>query len=352
MTFDRLRELLDEGAEASGVRLHAAARPVVLIVDDDEHIRTALSLLLSERYDVRTAASGQEGIAKCDASIAAVILDVKMSGMDGFETSRGLRTKSERVPIIFHTGYQDAHDPITVLNEYRPFGYVVKGSDPQRLLHTLESAVQYFEKLTENQRLLESLQELNATLERRVFERTRQLEESLAQITRLTVVDFLTDIPNRRHFFSQFEQELKRVDRHQMSLCLVLIDVDEFKQINERHGHPAGDAALRSLAQLLRKSLRDVDTIGRIGGEEFGVLLPATDLAGMQAVAARLLAAARQVSTPELGGRSLTISIGGCVLAGPPVPRSEALYDCADQALRLAKQCGKDRSHLVNFSSV
>lgn len=326
-------------------------RPVVLVIDDDEHIRRAMALLLGDRYEIRTAASGGEGIGCCDAEVAAVILDVKMSGMDGFETSRGLRQKAERVPIIFHTGYQDAHDPLTILNEYRPFGYVVKGTDPQRLLHTLDSAVQYSEKLRENQRLLESLRELNATLEQRVEERTRQLEDSLQQITRLTVVDFLTDIPNRRHFFSQFEQEVKRVDRHQTSLCLLLIDVDDFKPINERFGHPVGDQVLRAVAQALRRGLRDVDTVGRIGGEEFGVLLPATDFPGMTVVATRLVQAIRALAMPELPGHALTISIGGCLLAAPPVPRAESLYDCADQALRVAKQSGKDRFKLVHFSA-
>ncbi len=348
MSFDRLRELLDEGTDSGALR-GLPLRPTILIIDDDEHIRRALAMLLGERYEIRAAASGPEGISVCDGAVSAVLLDVKMSGMDGFETSRGLRQKHERVPIIFHTGYQDAHDPITILNEYRPFGYVVKGADPQRLLATLDSAVAFSEKLRENQRLVSSLQELNATLERRVEERTRQLEESLTQITRLTVIDFLTEIANRRHFFSQLEQERKRVDRHQMGLCLLLIDVDDFKPVNERFGHPAGDVALRAIAQALKHAVRDVDSVGRIGGEEFGVLLPSTDLEGMTTVAGRLLEAVRALQLDEVPGQKLSISIGGCHVAGPPAPRESSLYDCADQALRAAKQSGKDRFHLMQF---
>ncbi len=157
------------------------------------------------------------------------------------------------------------------------------------------------------------------------------------------VTDGLTELPNRRQFEDKLAEELVRVERFGGPLSVILADLDSFKQVNDRHGHLAGDDVLRAFAAVLREAVRDVDTAARYGGEEFAILLPGTDLDGAALVAERIRAdmASRRVET--FPGAVVTVTASFGISAYPEEPTQEKLFAAADDALYAAKAAGKNR---------
>jgi diguanylate cyclase (GGDEF)-like protein/PAS domain S-box-containing protein len=155
--------------------------------------------------------------------------------------------------------------------------------------------------------------------------------------------DYLTGLGNRRAFFEAAEVELERRLRTPRPTSMIMIDADHFKAVNDRHGHSGGDAVLRHLAAALNHTFRDIDVVARVGGEEFAVLLPSTDLAGAAAVANRLrmLVAAALVKV-DGGPVTYTVSAGVATM-DDDANTLEALMKRADQALYAAKARGRNR---------
>ncbi|WP_181870060.1 sensor domain-containing diguanylate cyclase [Halomonas sp. DQ26W] len=130
--------------------------------------------------------------------------------------------------------------------------------------------------------------ELELELERRVMERTNELMAANLQLTYLATHDALTETYNRRHLLELADNEFRRASRYELSLCLMMLDIDNFKTINDEQGHLAGDQALRTVAQATMAMVRDCDLVGRYGGDEFIIVLPETDIDGARAIAQRL----------------------------------------------------------------
>lgn len=165
-----------------------------------------------------------------------------------------------------------------------------------------------------------------------------------AELTILATQDELTRLPNRRHFLEQARREFERSRRYGSSLSLLMVDADHFKNINDTHGHAGGDAALRALAETGRVLLREADVLGRLGGEEFSLLLPETGLNQAVVVAERLRMAVAALRTPMPGGgeAAFTVSVGVASL-GPGVESVDELLKRADRALYAAKDKGRNR---------
>jgi diguanylate cyclase (GGDEF)-like protein len=161
-------------------------------------------------------------------------------------------------------------------------------------------------------------------------------------VERQANTDGLTELPNRRHFEEALEAEISRAERFEGSLALILADLDDFKQVNDRYGHQAGDDVLQTFADILRTTVREIDLPARYGGEEFAVLLPQTDLEGAHQLAERLrrALAARPMATHPGGLVAVTASFG--VAAFPDAPTPAALFAAADEALYRAKRAGKN----------
>jgi diguanylate cyclase (GGDEF)-like protein len=161
-----------------------------------------------------------------------------------------------------------------------------------------------------------------------------------AQIQRQALTDALTGCFNRRAFDLQLERDLNLATRTRQSVALIMLDIDHFKRVNDTHGHDAGDAALRFLAEVLRAELRSVDTAARYGGEEFAIILPQADLDGALLVSERLRARLERTDVPIVG--HITASFG--LAAFPQHASTPAqLVTLADQALYEAKSAGRNR---------
>jgi diguanylate cyclase (GGDEF)-like protein len=156
--------------------------------------------------------------------------------------------------------------------------------------------------------------------------------------------DALTGLYNRREFMRLAEREMLRATRVPCETALIMVDLDYFKKINDRHGHPGGDAVLQAVAQRLGRALRSTDTLARLGGEEFIVLLPNTGSEGALQVAARLREAVRHAPVSfEDVDIPVTASLGVSSLRATDKGSVDAVYATADRALYVAKQLGRDR---------
>ena len=155
----------------------------------------------------------------------------------------------------------------------------------------------------------------------------------------LVTQDVLTNVLNARAFADRLGQELERNRRYPRPLTLIYLDLDNFKVINDTHGHQTGDAVLRLVADAMRTSVRTADVVGRLGGDEFAVLMPETDAQLAEAAAKRLVAGLRTVLK---GTPSVTASIG-VVSCTATDASTDDLLRRADQAMYDAKKAGKDR---------
>jgi diguanylate cyclase (GGDEF)-like protein len=166
-----------------------------------------------------------------------------------------------------------------------------------------------------------------------------QVRTVIDELQTLATRDGLTGALNRVAFEHRLEQELARAARAGTPCSLVMLDIDHFKAINDEHGHARGDEALRGLADEVRAFKRSADAFGRIGGEEFALILPDTDVAGAEALAERLRVRLARRRIP--GGDSITVSIG---VAGAATRASaDEMFGAADRALYAAKTGGRDR---------
>lgn len=201
----------------------------------------------------------------------------------------------------------------------------------------------------ENERIQ---QEANYQLEQRVAQRTQELDAALQQLSVANLAleeknrsDGLTGVKNRRFFDEQLTIEIKRSSRAQLALTLLLIDIDHFKQVNDRYGHLAGDACLRAVATAVCGCLRrPSDELARYGGEEFAALLPHTDYAGGLQMAERIRAAVAAL-TFEYDGHSIPVTVSvGCATTVPTRDYvCDRLIAAADGALYEAKRSGRNR---------
>jgi diguanylate cyclase (GGDEF)-like protein len=154
--------------------------------------------------------------------------------------------------------------------------------------------------------------------------------------------DSLTGLANRRMFDEELALEWRRADRVGDSLALVLLDLDDFKRVNDAHGHQAGDAVLRAVGGILGSGVRQVDLAGRYGGEEFALILPETDLAGAQRLAERLRVALENAATEIPSGERLTTTASFGVAVKGELHAAEDLVAAADEKLYAAKRAGKN----------
>ena len=278
----------------------------VLIVDDYEKIREMLRLHLElASYEVSEAENGALALESIQAKVPdIVILDVMMPVMDGVETCRRIRNSGHHAAlyVIMLTAKGDISDKVSGL-DVGADTYLTKPVAPEELLAHVRVGV-------------------------------RTVEDR-----RLALYDPLTELFNRRAFDTMLEREMAEWSRYGRPLSLVMLDLDHFKKVNDTHGHDAGDAVLKDLAELLRGTCRPSDLPCRWGGEEFVWLMPETNLADAQLAAERLRGAIESFDFQAIG--TMTASFG--VTSAIEDDEAKHLIKRADQALYAAKEAGRNR---------
>ncbi|MCC5824340.1 MAG: diguanylate cyclase [Phycisphaerales bacterium] len=296
--------------------------PLVLVVDDCEFVHRLLhARLRSESIRIESLLHGTEAVEHAIRSVPALILlDLNMPEMDGFEILRRLKDepKTIHIPVIVLSGQDSAEDKVTAFDL---------------------GAVDFISKPFD-------MTELRARI--RVALRMQALLQMLAQRAQ---IDGLTGLCNRASFDARWQQEHERASRSGSSLSLAMFDLDEFKSINDTYGHPAGDAVLVGLAQLINKTVRVSDVACRYGGEEFAIIFPETSPSEANAICERLRVACEQIIWPKHPGRAVTLSIGiagtNCAQGLPGAQWIET----ADRNLYAAKRAGRNRIVMTDLGT-
>ena len=284
----------------------------VLVVDDDPDKRMLLTVALQMAgYEVRTANDGEEGLAAIISyQPDLIITDVMMPRMDGYELARRIRANPQTrfIPIIIQTAARnDAHDARRGA-EVGALGYITDPTDIDLLLARARTLLDFKTYLD--------------TCEEAAF------------------TDHLTGLANRRRFERQLEREVTRTLRYGHPFCLLLLDIDRFKDVNDTYGHEAGDEAIRRLAIILQAGTRGIDTAARIGGEEFAVILTETDFEGGLEVAERLRLAIKTAEVPTVGHMTASFGVAEFPMSAQT---GRELIAIADAAMYEAKRQGRDR---------
>jgi two-component system, cell cycle response regulator len=289
------------------------ALPKVLVIDDCPDVHRLLRLQLKhEELELLAAAGGEEGLAIArDCKPAIILLDLDMPGLDGFELLARLKNDEElmQVPVIVLSGLTNPQDKVAAF-DLGAVDYITKPFNLTELRVRVRCAV-----------------------------RMHLMVQMLAQ---RALIDGLTGLWNRAYFNKRWEEEVAAGVRHGRPLSLAMLDVDNFKSINDEFGHPAGDMVLQGLAKLLLRVIRIEDVACRYGGEEFAIIIPETGPECAHTLCRRIAEAAETTRWPILDNRSVTFSIG---LAGTLLPAditSHAWLAAADQLLYRAKSNGRN----------
>lgn len=328
----------------------------ILAVDDEALVRSVLTALLANEFEVVTADSAEQAKELLSRRTFDIILSDQYlagqygAGESGVELLEWVRERHPAALRILMTGRASLEDAVDAINRGEVHRFLLKPLDGQHLLHTLRAAARTVHLERNNEQLLEELRELNQDLERRVQLRTQQLEEANRQLQyknaileRMALTDPLTSLPNRRAMDRLVTMEVQRRARHPAPLALAIADVDYFKNINTQYLLPGGDHVLVWLAQVLSNSLRTIDTVGRIGGEEFMILAPGADLDGATGLAERVRNGVAVAFTEYNDQRiQLTVSIGMAVVGKDVSTTYEDLKQLAAVALGEAKQGGRN----------
>jgi diguanylate cyclase (GGDEF)-like protein len=260
-----------------------------------------------------------------------VLLDVEMPGMDGYTLAREIRQydASHWVPIIFLSG-RVADEDIERGIDAGGDDYITKPVSPI----VLRAKLNAMHRITD--------------MRKRLLQMSEELQDANRALVKLSSMDGLTNILNRRSFDAALEVEWHRCMRSGKPLALILGDVDYFKSYNDSYGHDGGDKCLRAVAEAMSKAARRTsDMVARYGGEEFVVLMTDTTEQGAMQVAHRVLEAVRDLNIPHCGSqvaKHVTMSLGISVCLPNPSSSPQDLVRSADAALYQSKADGRDRA--------
>ena len=301
----------------------------ILIIDDSRFDRKILSDIVSHTGNVpicETYAKQALELIKKNSKIDLILLDIVMEDMSGYDFLKIIKhdKKIKYIPIVLISGLDKTEDIVKGL-DLGAFDYIKKPFIP-----------------------LEVKARINVAL------RTKELQDALIvfneKLKHLAITDSLTGLYNHNYLIKLLKMEFKKSKRYGSNFVYMMIDIDKFKSINDLYGHLVGDNVLIELSNTIRKNLRDIDYVGRYGGEEFGIILPNTDIAGSIEFAKRLSHAIETMPLSDSEGThfNITISIGISSF-------SEKYTNCleiirvADDALYKAKEWG--RSRIVYFKN-
>ncbi len=307
--------------------LPPASRPVtgsnVLVADDDRVTRDLLAgILRGHGYNVETVEDGQYAVDRVGkGGIDLVLLDIMMPRLSGLETCRLLKgmTTASFLPVVLCTVKTDTASRVEGL-KIGADDYVCKPFDERELLARVEAML-------------------------RIKQLHDHVEKARAKLEQLSVHDDLTGLYNYRYLNSRLNEEFKRAERYHDPLACIVIDIDRLQGLNDLGGRAFGDSVIKAVADVIRRSVREVDVVARYGGEEFLLVLPSTHFAGSVTVAERIWreASERSFVVDLAKPTKVTVSIGVALYPSRDVRTKDALLRAADAALHQAKRDGGNR---------
>ena len=291
----------------------------ILVADDSMVVRAVLRRQLeTDGHTVVEAVNGEEAIDACrEYHPDVVLLDVEMPVLDGHATLARLKADPQLkdIPVVFLTGRVDTADVVNGLR-LGAHDYLRKPFETNELMARVSAAL-----------------------------RTKWLQDELrarnAELDRVSRIDMLTNIYNRRHLDEHLRAVISAARRHDRTVGVLIVDIDHFKNVNDEHGHLAGDAVLREVAARLQQAMRTEDALGRWGGEEFLAVLTDTPPEGVRVMAERLrqVVAAAPFTLDDGSQIRVTVSVGHT----NGREDAEVLVHRADDALYVAKAEGRNR---------
>lgn len=292
-------------------------KPRVLVVDDDSDKRELLKLALAvEGYEVHTAVNGREALDAIESLRPDLIIsDVMMPEVNGFELTRQIRENPQTryIPIILQSAARIEAKDFRLGEEVGALGFITDTSNLDLLLARSRTLLDFRAHLD-------------------------NCEEA-------AFTDHLTGAANRRRFEQQLHRELDRGARYGHPCCLLLVDIDDFKKINDEFGHEAGDEVIKHVVKTMQEGIRAPDLAARIGGDEFALLLVETTITRGFEVADRLRQTIKATDFPIMDAGTIRITASFGIVESPFDGQitAELLGRRADAALYEAKRQGRDR---------
>ncbi|MBN2193198.1 MAG: diguanylate cyclase [Polyangiaceae bacterium] len=308
---------------AEGEGGNAEHETTLLVADDDRIERRVLAETLEGNgYHVETCDDGQAAVERVgQGGIDLVLLDVLMPRLSGLEACRLLKamTTESFLPVLLVTVKTDTASRVEGL-KLGADDYVCKPFEEAELVARVEAML-------------------------RIKRLHDQVVEARTRLERLSVYDELTGLHNYRYLSSRLGEEFKRAERYHDPLACVIVDIDHLTQINEQGGRGVGDSVIRGVADVVRRTLREVDVVARFGGDEFLAVLPSTHFAGSVTAAERIWrgVAERQFLGDLDRGVSVSVSVGVALYPSRDVKTKESLLRAADTAILQAKRDGGNR---------
>jgi len=313
---------------------HEARKRLLVVDDHEDNVEVLRARLEARGYEVKGANDGQAALDVIDHWVPdLMLLDVMMPGMDGLEVVRRVKANESLpfIPVIMQTAL-DSTERMVAGFEAGADDYVTKPINFAELEARVKSLLR-----------IQTLQEALA-------ERERELSEMNDKLLRISLTDGLTGVDNRRSLEQRLHEMFEHSYRLHEPISCVMCDIDHFKRVNDTYGHQAGDDVLKEFAGILKAEAREIDRVGRYGGEEFLLLLPGTVLDAAVTFAERLRERVEQHTFSYDGGSlKCAMSCGVAAWPHPRVPDAEGMLRAADDALYVAKEVGRNR--VVRFDS-
>lgn len=316
--------------------------PVVMLVDDQRLVSEAIRRMLADEEDIGFFYCSDPTRAidmAAEIRPTVILQDLVMPDIDGMTLVRFYRANAatEMVPVIVLSSREDPRDKSLAFGAGAS-DYLVKLPDKIELVARIRAHTKSYLAQLERDEAYRQLRNLQ-----------KKLEDSNAELQRLSSLDGLTGIANRRRFDEFVQTEWMRAARKRSTLSLILVDIDYFKPYNDSYGHQAGDECLKGVVSCLSKHFkRPSDLLARYGGEEFVVVLPDTDLPGAYKLAQELNKSVDEQHMPHEYSKisdHVTISLGvACCEPGSDNASLPGLIEAADEALYEAKGEGRNRA--------
>jgi two-component system cell cycle response regulator len=313
---------------------HKKKRRILVVDDHEDNIELLRARLEARGYEVEGASDGQAALDAVQRTCPdLILLDVMMPKMDGMEVVKRLKANKALpfIPVIMQTALDSTENKVEGLDAGAD-DYITKPINFAELEARVNSLLRI------------------KTLQSDLAAREKELSELNDKLRLISLTDGLTEIENRR----SLEMHLHEMWQHSMRLhepiALIICDIDKFKSVNDNYGHQAGDSVLKEFAKLLKSEAREIDRVGRYGGEEFLLILSGTVLDAAVTFAERLREKVEGHTFSYTGGTlRRTMSCGVAASPHPKVKDQEALLRAADDALYVAKETGRNR--VVRFDS-